>query len=101
MAVVGLRLGANARASGEPSDAGDQYYLVCTGSLVHGGKEVPPMTLIRVAPGEAAPAFQAGAAGAELLLTQMPRASERLGSDVEKLAARKIDYKLPAGVAVE
>lgn len=99
--VVGLRFGANARASGEPSDAGDQYYLVCTGSLVHGEKEVPPMTLVHVAPGEPAPTFQAGAAGAQLLLTQLPRASERPGSDVEKLAARKIDYKLPEGVAVE
>lgn len=99
--VVGVRMGPNACAAGEPTDAGDQYYLVCTGSLIHAGKEVPPMTVVRVEPGEPTPAFQAGPRGAEVLLTQLPMASERPGSDTKKLAGRKIDYKLPEGMVVE
>ena len=39
-------MGPHASAAGEPADAGNKYYLVCTGSLLEAGREVPPLTLI-------------------------------------------------------
>jgi hypothetical protein len=100
--VVGLSLGPNAHAEGEPADAGDQFYLVFTGSVIHDGREAPPLTLVRVEPGEATPIFHAGPAGARLLLTQMPRATSRPGSDTQKLAERQLgQFKLPDGAFVE
>ena len=44
------------------------------------------LSLTLVEPGEATPMLTAGADGAEVLLFQMPRASDRPGSDVRKLA---------------
>jgi hypothetical protein len=78
--VVGLRLGAHARASGEPATAGGQYYLVCSGSLVNDGREYAPRSLVRVESGEATPMLQAGPQGAEVLILQLPRPSGRPGS---------------------
>ncbi len=99
--VLGLRIGPGGQAAGEPADAGDQYYLVCTGSLLHEGRAVPPMSIVRIEPGAPLPMFHAGSTGAEILLTQLPMASARPGSDPNKLAQRKIDYKLPLGMNVE
>ncbi|MSQ71235.1 MAG: hypothetical protein EXR27_08105 [Betaproteobacteria bacterium] len=100
--VVGLRLGPEAIASGEPADAGDQYYLVASGSLVNEGKEVAPLSLIRVTPGESAPVFQAGADGAEVLLLQMPRPTARPGSNPGSIAERGVtDYNIPGGTTIE
>lgn len=84
--VVGLRLGANASASGEPTTAGGQYYLVCTGTLVHEGREYGSRTLINVAPGEATPVLKAGSQGAEILVMQLPRPSERPGARLKTAA---------------
>lgn len=98
--VVGLRMGAGATAAGEPTNGGDQYYLVCTGSLVQDGRELPPLTLIRLERGEGTPQFTAGAQGAEVLIMQLPMATERIGSDPAKLAKRDMSkYVIPAGVA--
>lgn len=86
--AVGIRLGANAVAQGLPNDAGGQYYLVCAGSLVAEGAELPEKSLIRVNPGEETPDLQAGDEGANVLALQFARPSDRPGSDPEKLAAR-------------
>jgi hypothetical protein len=94
--VVGLRMGAGASAAGEPTDGGDQYYLVCTGSLVQDGRELPPLTLVRLERGEKVPQFTAGANGAQVLLLQLPMATERIGSDPAKLAKREFgSYSIP------
>lgn len=89
--AMGFRLGAHAIADGEPSDAGGQYYLVCAGSLIEDDKELPPNSLVRVDPGEPAPRFQAGADGADLLMLQFARPSDRPGSDPAELARRDPD----------
>ena len=89
--AMGLRLGAHAIADGEPSDAGGQYYLVCAGALIEDGKELPPNSLVRVDPGEPAPRFQAGADGADLLMLQFARPTNRPGSNPAELAARDPD----------
>lgn len=86
--AAGFRLGAHAHAVGPPSDAGGQYYLVCDGTLIERGRTLAGHSLIHVAPGEAAPALAAGAAGAAVLMVQFARATDRPGSDVRLLAAR-------------
>ena len=97
--VVGLRMGPNAKAAGEPTTGGDQYYLVCAGSLIEGGKELPPLTLIRVERGEATPHFTAGVKGAQVLAMQLPAPSDRIGSDPAKLAQRDFGkYEAPEGM---
>ena len=95
--AVGIRLGANASGQGIASDAGGQYCVVCAGEVVHEGKRYPRLSLILVEPGEPAPQFTAGPAGAEIMVVQFPRPSERLGSDPKQLATRDMDalYHLP------
>lgn len=97
IAAAGIRLGPNATGSGIASDAGGQYCIVCTGSVVHEGKNYPRLSLILVEPGEPAPVFTAGPEGAEVLVVQFPRATARLGSDPKQLAARDMEalYHLP------
>jgi hypothetical protein len=87
----GLRLGAHASTTGVTPDAGCQYYLVCTGSLIQDGKTMPVKSLIHVAPGEDTPLLQAGPEGASVLVMQFPRPTERPGSDPAKLANRTAD----------
>ncbi len=89
--AVGIRLGAGAIADGEPSDAGGQYYLVCAGSLVEDGNELPRNSLIRVDGGEPAPRFQAGPDGADLLMLQFATPTDRPGSNPVELAQRDPD----------
>ena len=97
--VVGIRMGANATASGEPTNGGDQYYLVCTGSLIQNGKESPQNTLIRLEHGEPTPSLTAGSKGANVLMLQLPMPTERIGSDPKKLTERsKGEYFLPPGL---
>jgi hypothetical protein len=88
VAAVGFCLGTHASTIGVPSDAGGQYYLVCDGTLVEAGRELPRHSLIHVAPGEAAPTLTAGATGATVLMVQFARATERPGSDVSALTTR-------------
>ena len=86
--AVGFRLGPNGASKGALSDAGGQYYLVCEGSLVGSEGELPRHSLLHVEAGEATPQLTAGPNGAEVLMLQMARPSERPGSDPKKLAAR-------------
>lgn len=88
VAAIGIRLGPHARTLGERSDAGGQYYLVCDGTLVDGGRELPRHSLIHVGPGEAAPTLTAGSSGAAVLMLQFCRPTDRPGSDVTLLAGR-------------
>ena len=100
--VFGFRLGANASTLGEPTNGGDQYYLVCSGSIMQDGKEAPPMSMIRLERGESPLTLKAGPKGAAVLLMQLPMPSARIGSDPGKLADRKTaEYKLPEGVTVD
>lgn len=90
----GLRLGAHASTIGVTPDAGCQYYLVCTSSLIQDGKTLSAKSLIHVAPGEDTPRLQAGPEGANVLVMQFPRPTDRPGSDPAKLARRsKADYQ--------
>lgn len=91
--AIGIRMGANARAGGIPAENG-QYYLVCTGSLIQNGKELPVSSLIRVEAGEPTLALTAGNDGAEVLAVQFARPTERPGSDPSKLAHRENGYTL-------
>ena len=86
--AVGLRLGANAETRGIPSDAGGQYYLVCDGEVHHNNKILPRHSLIHVEPSEEAPLLTATAEGANVLVLQFARPTERPGSDPKELAAR-------------
>ncbi len=96
--VVGLRLGPNAACQGEPTTGGDQYYLVCTGSLQHQGRQAGPMTLVRLARGEPTTTLRAGPEGAAVLMLQLPMPTARVGSDPKPVAKRNPgDYKLPEG----
>jgi hypothetical protein len=86
--AVGIRLGPNSTSEGIPSDAGGQYYLVCEGSLVGLDGILPRHSLIHVEAGETPPTLRAGGEGAEVLMLQLARPTERLGSDPSKLAER-------------
>lgn len=86
--AVGIRLGADSSAQGIPSDAGGQYYLVCEGSLICPNGELPRHSLMHVKNGETPPTLRAGANGAEILILQLARPTERPGSDISKLAER-------------
>jgi hypothetical protein len=86
--AVGLRLGPGAVAEGPASDSGGQYYIVCQGELVRDRGSLARHSLLHVAPGETAPRLEAGGSGAEVLVLQFARPSERPGSDPAKLVAR-------------
>ena len=92
--AVGIRLGSGAEIDGPVSDAGGQYYLVCEGEVrqaVAGGQEGKTLTrhsLIHVPSNETSPTLRAGAAGAEILVVQFARPSERPGSNPKMLATR-------------
>jgi len=86
--ALGLRLGAGAVTGGVASDGGGQYYLVCEGDVTHAGKRLPRRSLIHVAPGETPPVLEAGPDGADILVVQFARPSDRSGSDPARLATR-------------
>jgi hypothetical protein len=81
-------MGPGTRTTGEPSDGGGQYCLVCSGSVRLDGKDMPPLSLAFVEPGDPAPIFDAGPLGAEVLVLQFATPSERPGSDPAKLKGR-------------
>ena len=86
--AVGIRLGPNAQSGGISSNAGGQYYLVCEGALEGPDGPLPRHSLIHVEAGETPPTLSAGAEGAEVLILQLARPTERPGSDPSKLAER-------------
>ena len=88
VAAHGFRFGAGASARGPASDGGGQYYLVCAGEVMLGGKAMPQWSLAHVAAGEEPPVMQAGAEGADVLVLQFARPSDRPGSNPAELAKR-------------
>ncbi len=88
VAAVGIRLGAGARAAGLEPEGRGQFYLVCAGSIVADGRELPERSLIRVEPDEPAITLQAGDDGALVLALQFSAPSDRPGTDPAKLADR-------------
>ncbi len=89
--AVGIRLGPSAVADGPASDGGGQYYLVCEGEVRVGDDLLPRRSLIHVAAGEAAPRFFACSEGADVLVLQFGRPSDRPGSDPAERAGRDPD----------
>ena len=86
--AVGIRLGPGAKAIGPESNGGGQYYLVCEGDVSDQVRALPRRSLIHVPAGEPAPMFTAGSEGADVLVLQFARPSERPGSDPAQLASR-------------
>ena len=89
--AVGIRLGADAETTGPASDAGGQYYLVCRGSVHQGDRVLDTDSMIRIEPGEAPPALRAGDDGADVLVLQFGRPSDRPGSDPSRMGDRDPD----------
>ena len=66
---------ANGKVTGpDPSQGGGQFWLVSSGSAsVAGGELLPPMSVVFVAPDDAAATLLAGPGGADLLCMQFPK----------------------------
>jgi hypothetical protein len=101
MQIESVRIPPNQQAYGAQGNGGGQYYVVCSGSLVHGDALLPRRSLIHVERGENAALFVAGPAGVELLVVQFPRPSERPGSDPEILAQRAMTYQVLPGAHID
>lgn len=86
--AVGIRLGPNAETISEESAGGGQYILVCSGTLVANGKTFEANSLMHVEAGEPAPTLVAGNDGANVLVMQYARPSDRPGSDPKEMAKR-------------
>ncbi|MGE0701366.1 MAG: hypothetical protein AB7O57_19880 [Hyphomicrobiaceae bacterium] len=84
----GFRLGPGARAPGIPHEGKGQFYLVCAGSLVVDGRELPERSVVRVEPGDEGLVLEAGRCGAQVLALQFCGPSERPGTDPARLAER-------------
>jgi len=69
-----LRLAPGASATGpSPRESGGQYYVVAGGAVTCEGRPLPRLSLVHVAPGDAAPRVTAGPEGADVLVLQYPR----------------------------
>ena len=88
VAAVGIRLGANACAPAMAAEGKGQFYLVCAGSVLVDGKELPARSVIRVEADEPAIDLQASGDGALVLGLQFSAPSERPGTDPAQLASR-------------
>ena len=88
VAAVGIRLGANAHGQGLAAAGKGQFYLVCAGSVVAGGKVLAERSVIRVEADDPTLQLQAGPDGAQVLALQFCAPSERPGTDPAKLAER-------------
>lgn len=91
--VVGLRLGPQARLTGD-APAGGQYVIVCAGALTQDGRTLGPNSLLFFESGDPAPVFAAGPEGAALLVLQYPRPGARPGSDPAARTAPQGAYAL-------
>ncbi len=85
--VSAIRLGPDSQTDGLPSNAGGQYYLVCSGEIIHDEKRLEKHSLIYVGPGESSPKI-VSRLGAKILVTQFSRPSKRPGSDPKLLKSR-------------
>ncbi len=86
--AVGLRLGPGAVSDGIPHEGKGQFYLVCAGSVLVDGKELPERSVVRVEPDDATIELRAGNAGAQVLALQFCAPCDRPGTDPAKLASR-------------
>jgi hypothetical protein len=86
--AVGLRLGPSAVTGGIPHEGKGQFYLVCSGSVVVDGKELPDRSVVRVEPDDPGVELRAGRAGAQVLALQFCAPCERPGTDPAKLVSR-------------
>jgi len=86
--AIGIRLGADAQCAGPASIGGGQYYLVCEGEAWQNDMHLPRRSLIHVPTGDDAPVLRAGVDGADILVLQFSRPSDRPGSDPKDLAKR-------------
>lgn len=86
--AVGLRLGPAAASAGIPAEGKGQFYLVCAGSLIVDGRELPERSVVRIEPDEPSIVLEAGPEGAQVLGLQFAAPSARPGTDPEKLASR-------------
>ena len=91
--VIGMRLGPGASANGVVP-AGGQYVIVCSGALLHEGRQFGANSLLFIGAGEPAPVFAAGPAGVALLVMQYPRPSGRPGSDPAAQTGKPSAYAL-------
>jgi hypothetical protein len=98
--ISGFRLGAKTRLTAPSEIGGGQYYVVCNGCVVYQGRSYKPFSLLLIDAADTPPELDSGDTGAELLLLQFPRPSQRLGSDPAALASRQHTYKPPPGMAV-
>jgi hypothetical protein len=101
LCMEGFRLAPNASTTPESSIGGCQFYLVCSGSLVHEGQTLPNQSLIYVEIGEDAPTLTAGPDGAEVMLLQFPKPSDRPGSNPDVLAQRTPNYTAPHTLIID
>lgn len=101
LCMVGFRLAPHATATPPHSNGGGQFYLICSGSLVHENQSLPTQSLIYVEAGEESPQLHAGPEGAEVMLLQFPKASARPGSDPRELAKRAPSYTAPHTLVID
>ncbi|HAT36121.1 MAG TPA: hypothetical protein DCS82_10415 [Rhodospirillaceae bacterium] len=86
--AVGFRFGPNAECQTEASTGGGQYILVCSGTIERDGKIFEANSLMHVEAGEDAPTLRSGKDGANVLVMQFARPSERPGSNPAEMAKR-------------
>lgn len=86
--ACGIRLGARAAGPGIPAEGKGQFYLVCSGSLIADGKELPERSVVRIEPDDPAITLTAGLDGAQVLGLQFAAPCDRPGTDPAKLASR-------------
>jgi hypothetical protein len=101
MRMEGIRLAPHGKSVPIPSDGGCQFYLVCSGSLIHDGETLPTQSLIYVEISEDAPGLEAGPDGAEVMLLQFPKPSDRPGSNPDVLAQRTPNYTAPHTLIID
>jgi hypothetical protein len=96
--AAGVRLGRNAAIDNRHASPHAQYWLVCSGSLIDGSRELPRLSLVLVPPDEPAPRLHGGSEGAEVLVLQFPRPTTRSSADPERPEGRT-EYVMPTGGA--
>lgn len=88
VSAIGIRLGADTRTAGMPTEGKGQFYLVCTGTIIVDGKVLEERSVIRLEPDDPTLELQAGPDGAQVLALQFSAPSDRPGTDPVKLADR-------------
>ena len=80
-----LTMAANASTTTPDASTGEgQYIVVVTGSLLHEGRELQPISVVFIAPSEKAMRLQAGPSGLEALVLNFPRVSATAAAEERK-----------------